>query len=242
MAVCCRLRVKTRSQIVAELVCQGVMTAERGKWKCNKGAKNVLARAGSVPTDALAGCGCPSGHPSDADPSGTECVARSGEHARRAEPAGQATIGSTICIRGWTMTVRPSQQCTSALKRQQEEGTRENWTTEEIDKRLRESFGRRHQAVIQLLNLDTRLPIVPGMVLSHLLHRCPVQIAANACEARQVFGRYIPERPIGATAQKRDIALLLFWGGLTSTGSISVATVTPITVTRRIQLLPYYCP
>jgi hypothetical protein len=154
----------------------------------------------------------------------------------------QATIGSTICIRGWTMTVRPSQQCTSALKRQQEEGTRENWTTEEIDKRLRESFGRRHQAVIQLLNLDTRLPIVPGMVLSHLLHRCPVQIAANACEARQVFGRYIPERPIGATAQKRDIALLLFWGGLTSTGSISVATVTPITVTRRIQLLPYYCP
>jgi hypothetical protein len=31
----------------------------------------------------------------------------------------QATIGSTICIRGWTQTVRPSQQYTSALKRRQ---------------------------------------------------------------------------------------------------------------------------
>jgi hypothetical protein len=30
----------------------------------------------------------------------------------------QATIGSTICIQGWTQTVRPSQQYTSALKRQ----------------------------------------------------------------------------------------------------------------------------
>jgi hypothetical protein len=31
----------------------------------------------------------------------------------------QATIGSTICVRGWTQTVRPPQQNTSALKRQQ---------------------------------------------------------------------------------------------------------------------------
>jgi hypothetical protein len=31
----------------------------------------------------------------------------------------QATIGSTICVRGWTRTIRPSQQYTSALKRQQ---------------------------------------------------------------------------------------------------------------------------
>jgi hypothetical protein len=31
----------------------------------------------------------------------------------------QDTIGSTICVRGWTRTVRPPQQYTSALKRQQ---------------------------------------------------------------------------------------------------------------------------
>jgi hypothetical protein len=31
----------------------------------------------------------------------------------------QATIGSTICVRGWTRTVRPPQQYTSTLKRQQ---------------------------------------------------------------------------------------------------------------------------
>jgi hypothetical protein len=31
----------------------------------------------------------------------------------------QATIGSTICVRGWTQTVRPPQAYTHALKRQQ---------------------------------------------------------------------------------------------------------------------------
>jgi hypothetical protein len=31
----------------------------------------------------------------------------------------QDTIGSTICVRGWTRTVRPPRQYTSALKRQQ---------------------------------------------------------------------------------------------------------------------------
>ena len=31
----------------------------------------------------------------------------------------QATIGATICVKGWTRTVRPPQQYTSALKRQQ---------------------------------------------------------------------------------------------------------------------------
>ena len=31
----------------------------------------------------------------------------------------QATIGSTICVRAWTRTVRPPQQYTAALKRQQ---------------------------------------------------------------------------------------------------------------------------
>jgi hypothetical protein len=31
----------------------------------------------------------------------------------------QATIGSTICVRGWTQTIRPPQQYTGALKRQQ---------------------------------------------------------------------------------------------------------------------------
>ena len=31
----------------------------------------------------------------------------------------QETIGTTICVRGWTRTVRPPQQYTSALKRQQ---------------------------------------------------------------------------------------------------------------------------
>jgi len=31
----------------------------------------------------------------------------------------QATIASTICVRGWTRTIRPPQQYTSALKRQQ---------------------------------------------------------------------------------------------------------------------------
>jgi hypothetical protein len=31
----------------------------------------------------------------------------------------QATIGTTICVRGWTRTVRPPQQYTSALKRHQ---------------------------------------------------------------------------------------------------------------------------
>jgi hypothetical protein len=31
----------------------------------------------------------------------------------------QATIGSTICVRGWTRTIRPPQSYTSALKRQQ---------------------------------------------------------------------------------------------------------------------------
>jgi hypothetical protein len=31
----------------------------------------------------------------------------------------QATIGSTICVRGWTRTIRPPRQYTSAMKRQQ---------------------------------------------------------------------------------------------------------------------------
>lgn len=31
----------------------------------------------------------------------------------------QETIGSTICVRGWTRTIRPPRQYTSALKRQQ---------------------------------------------------------------------------------------------------------------------------
>jgi hypothetical protein len=31
----------------------------------------------------------------------------------------QDTIGSTICVRGWTQTIRPQQRYTSALKRQQ---------------------------------------------------------------------------------------------------------------------------
>jgi hypothetical protein len=31
----------------------------------------------------------------------------------------QATIGTTICVRGWTQTVRPPQAYTHALKRQQ---------------------------------------------------------------------------------------------------------------------------
>jgi hypothetical protein len=31
----------------------------------------------------------------------------------------QETIGSTICVRGWTRTIRPPGQYTSALKRQQ---------------------------------------------------------------------------------------------------------------------------
>jgi hypothetical protein len=31
----------------------------------------------------------------------------------------QETIGSTICVKGWTRTIRPPQQYTSALKRQQ---------------------------------------------------------------------------------------------------------------------------
>jgi hypothetical protein len=31
----------------------------------------------------------------------------------------QDTIGSTICVRGWTRTVRPPREYTSALKRQQ---------------------------------------------------------------------------------------------------------------------------
>ncbi len=31
----------------------------------------------------------------------------------------QATIGTTICVRGWTQTVRPPQAYTLALKRQQ---------------------------------------------------------------------------------------------------------------------------
>jgi hypothetical protein len=31
----------------------------------------------------------------------------------------QETIGATICVRGWTRTVRPPQQYTHALKRQQ---------------------------------------------------------------------------------------------------------------------------
>jgi hypothetical protein len=31
----------------------------------------------------------------------------------------QTTIGTTICVRGWSRTIRPPQQYTSALKRQQ---------------------------------------------------------------------------------------------------------------------------
>jgi hypothetical protein len=31
----------------------------------------------------------------------------------------QETIGTTICMRGWTRTIRPSKEFTSALKRQQ---------------------------------------------------------------------------------------------------------------------------
>jgi hypothetical protein len=31
----------------------------------------------------------------------------------------QETIGSTICVKGWTRTVRPARQFTSALKREQ---------------------------------------------------------------------------------------------------------------------------
>jgi hypothetical protein len=46
-------------------------------------------------------------------------VARSGIDARPVNPAvAQDTIASTICARGWTRTIRPSQSHTQALKRQ----------------------------------------------------------------------------------------------------------------------------
>src|SRR5690348_14954297 len=41
-------------------------------------------------------------------------------HARRDHPAvSQATIGSTICLRGWTSTIRPPADYTNDLKRHQ---------------------------------------------------------------------------------------------------------------------------
>jgi hypothetical protein len=40
----------------------------------------------------------------------------------------QATIGSTICITGWTRTIRPSTEYTNALKRKQMRAYRETGT------------------------------------------------------------------------------------------------------------------
>jgi hypothetical protein len=40
----------------------------------------------------------------------------------------QATIGSTICVTGWTRTIRPSTEYTNALKRKQMRAYRETGT------------------------------------------------------------------------------------------------------------------
>lgn len=86
------------------------------------GASEAAARQGSAATPAPAGA---LSHPAAGSPSATAISRLPGEPDPRLTPGAfnpavtQDTIRSTICVRGWTATVRPPASYTDALKARQ---------------------------------------------------------------------------------------------------------------------------
>lgn len=75
---------------------------------------NVAGEPATAPPSPLSGATLGSAPPA-ADP----CHASGITYCALNPAVTQATIGQTICVRGWTATVRPSESYTEDLKRQQ---------------------------------------------------------------------------------------------------------------------------